>query len=198
MAISSLSRLGAGGLGGLRGAAHRGRRGRDRLDDVHVPGAAAEVALQALPDVVLGRGRVLLEKVGGRHDEAGGAVAALQAVLIPESLLDRMQRAVRTRQPFDGLDLATIGLNREHGAGFHRLAVDVHRAGAALAGVAPDVGACQPDDIAEIVHQEKSCFDLVLMAAAVDRYRDSVLHTAPPRPREWLASTRGGDPASRG
>src|SRR5207249_8556568 len=83
----------------------------------HVSGAAAEVALQPLPDLVLGGKWVLLEQVGRRHDEAGGAVSALQAVLVPERLLDRVQSPVGPRQPLDRLDLVTVRLDREHRAG---------------------------------------------------------------------------------
>ena len=36
--------------------------------------------------------------------------------------------------------LAAVGLARQHGAGFHRPAVDMDDAGAALAGVAADMG----------------------------------------------------------
>src|SRR5262245_66651490 len=58
----------------------------DRLDDVHVAGAAAQVAADAPPDLVLARVRVLTEQPGGLHDHPRGAEAALQAVLVPERL----------------------------------------------------------------------------------------------------------------
>ena len=51
-----------------------------------------------------------------------------------------MQRAA-LGQALDGDDLGTLGLDREHGAGLHRLAVDVDGAGAAMAGLAADMGA---------------------------------------------------------
>src|SRR5437660_11353311 len=90
--------IGSAPLGGgralarlLGGSAHHRRRRFDRLDDVHVPGAPAEVALQTLSDVVIGRVWVLRQQVGGGQDESGRAVAALQSVLVPESLLERVQ-----------------------------------------------------------------------------------------------------------
>jgi hypothetical protein len=43
-------------------------------------------------------------------------------------------------QAFDGRDLAALRLKRQHRAALDRLAVDVDDAGAALAGVAADVG----------------------------------------------------------
>ena len=71
------------------------RRGR-RLHGAHdvlVAGAAAQVAFQAVADL-LGRGigRVLQQFVGG-EDHPRRAEPALQAVLVPERFLDRVQRA---------------------------------------------------------------------------------------------------------
>src|ERR1700751_1619127 len=88
-AMSVASRGDARLLGG-RGAHRLGSR-LDGLDDVHVARAAAEVALQTPANLVFGRVGVLLEQVRRGDDEAGRAVAALQSVLVPEGLLDRMQ-----------------------------------------------------------------------------------------------------------
>src|SRR6185295_9723540 len=66
----------------------------DRVDDVLVAGAAAQIPRDALADLPLGWRRRVVEKRHRRHDHARRAVAALQAVLLPESLLQRMQLAV--------------------------------------------------------------------------------------------------------
>src|SRR5690349_16904326 len=92
-----------------------GCRGFDRVDDVLVAGATAEIAFEAVPDFLFSRVRIPFEQLSRGHDHAGRAEAALQAVLIPERLLDRMQVAVGG-QAFDGGELAPIGLNGEHGA----------------------------------------------------------------------------------
>src|SRR5579875_3723749 len=63
------------------------RRALHRSDDVLVPGAPAEVPLESLADLLLGRMRVVAEQVGGSHDHAGRAVAALQRVLLVEGAL---------------------------------------------------------------------------------------------------------------
>ena len=62
------------------------------VDDVLVAGAAAEVAGDALPDFVLARLRVVSKQVGGAHNHAWRAETALQPVLLPESLLQRVER----------------------------------------------------------------------------------------------------------
>src|SRR5882672_754330 len=61
------------------------------LYDVLVAGAAAQVALEPVPDLVLRRVRIALEQVRGSHDHAGCAEAALQGVLLVERLLHRVQ-----------------------------------------------------------------------------------------------------------
>src|ERR1700730_1915601 len=162
---------------GLRlGAAHRLRRGLHRLDDVHVAGAPAEVAFEAPADLVLGRVRILLEQVRGGHDEAWRAVAALQAVLVPESLLKRVELAV-LGHALDRREALALGLEREHGAALDRLAVHQDRAGAALACVAPDVGASQADHVPQVVHEQKPRLDLMLVVMTVDCRRHLLLHT---------------------
>src|SRR2546428_4422686 len=64
----------------------------DGLDDIVVAGAAAEVALEPVPDLALRRARVALDELSGRHDHARRAEAALQSVLLPEAVLDRVER----------------------------------------------------------------------------------------------------------
>src|SRR5918997_715644 len=66
----------------------------DGLDDVLVARAAAEVAFETLPDLLLRRVRLLLEQADGGHDHAGGAVTALQPVSLVESMLNRVQQPV--------------------------------------------------------------------------------------------------------
>src|SRR5438093_8574027 len=69
------------------------RRRSDRLDDVHVAGAAADVSLDGAPDLVLGRFGVRVEEVLRTHQHPGRAVAALERVVGAEGLLQRAQLA---------------------------------------------------------------------------------------------------------
>src|SRR6185436_13785841 len=52
-----------------------------RLDDLHIAGAAADVAAERFHDLVVARMRIGAQQPGGRHDEARGAVAALRPEL---------------------------------------------------------------------------------------------------------------------
>src|SRR5512139_1574657 len=83
----------SGGACGLARGRELLRGGLHGLDDVLVTRAAAQVAGDALADVLLARVRVFLQQAVGARDHAGRAVAALQAVLLVERLLQRVQRA---------------------------------------------------------------------------------------------------------
>src|SRR5581483_10653018 len=75
-------------------SAHRLRRLAHGADDVLVAGAPAEVALERVANLVVARVGVPREQVGRGDDHPRRAEPALQAVLVPERLLDRVQLAV--------------------------------------------------------------------------------------------------------
>ena len=146
---------GARGGGAVTGALDRGEppgRQLDRVDDLRVARAAAEVAGERLADVGLGGLRVAREQVVARDDQARGAEAALDRAGVDERLLDRVQLA-RRREPLDGHDLAALGLRGQHEAGADQRAVEVDRAGAALALLARVLGARQAEPLAQRVEQ---------------------------------------------
>src|SRR3989304_4509572 len=87
VAICAPSALARGGLG------HDPAGGLDRLDDVHVAGAAADVPRDRPADVVVTRRRVLLEQRLADEHHPRGAEPALQAVLLLERRLDRVESA---------------------------------------------------------------------------------------------------------
>src|SRR6266508_2662192 len=121
-------------MGGPRpGACERPRRLGDGLDDEVGAGAPAEVAGQHLANLNVRRRRAIPKERAGAHDDPRRAIAALEAVLGPEGLLERMQRLAGRRDSLDRADLVAVGLDRQHEAGADRLAVDEHCAGAAHA-----------------------------------------------------------------
>src|SRR5262249_58186907 len=98
--------------------AHGFGAGRDRLHDVVVAGAAADVAFELMADGLLVEVVALaVHDVDRRHDHARRAVSALQPMMLAERFLHRMQRPVLLRQPLDGGDVGALDLPREHGAG---------------------------------------------------------------------------------
>src|SRR3989440_8188462 len=158
------------------------RRRVDGLDDVLVAGAAADVALEPAPDLRLGEPvAVRAEELDAGHDHPRGAEATLERVVLPEGLLERMELAA-LRETLDRLELAAVGLDREHGARLHRVTVQVDRAGAAQGRVAADLRPGEPKVVAEEVHEQRPRLDLRLVPDAVDgecyRYHQSSSRTS--------------------
>ena len=89
------------------------------------------------------------------------------AVVLAERRLHRVQLAV-LGEALDRDHLGAVGLHREHGAGLDRAAVDVDHAGAALAGVAADMGAGEAEMLAQELDQERARLDLARHRLAVD------------------------------
>src|ERR1700735_1333689 len=144
-------------------------RGRpeDRFHDVLVAGTAAQVAGDRPPHVFLGRGGVAVEQVLGRHHHARRAEPALEAVLLPEPLLERVQLAGRG-QALDGGDGTPADLHGQHRAGLDGPAVDQHRAGPAVGRVAAAVRAGQAGAPADQVGQQQPGLDLGDLPGAVE------------------------------
>src|SRR5262249_47208652 len=149
------------------------------VDHVRVPGAAAKIPAKRLCDFGAGGTRVLLQEVHRRHDHAGRAEPALQAMALPEALLNGMKPAV-LREAFNRGDLRVVRLDGEHRARLDRLAVDEDRARAANPGFAADVRPREPAGIAEKVHQQRARLDLILTWLAVDIDRERKGHRTPP------------------
>ena len=153
----------------------------DRLDDVVIARAAAEVAREPLADLALGRVGVALEQVGRGHDHARRAVAALQAVLRVEALLERVQvgpcrpcpRSCARSAP-SAWTARIVQLFTDSPSRWTVQApqLDVSQ---------PDVRARQPEGVAQEVHQQQPRLHLRRMQLAVDGHGDTdgVCHVRP-------------------
>ena len=73
--------------------------------------AAAQIAVQSLPHLLLSRRGTVAQQANRRHHQAGGAITALGGLLVDECLLDRMEPA--GRQPLHGDDRAVHGRHRQ-------------------------------------------------------------------------------------
>lgn len=124
----------------------------DRLEYLGITGAAADVAAEALLDLLDARIGVLAQGRCRRHHHAGNAVAALAGAGLVKGPLHRCKLAGRC-QPLDGLDPGPVRLSDRHEAGLDQLAVDEHRTGAALTGAAAFLGAGQVEVVAQEVEQ---------------------------------------------
>src|SRR5262249_25624767 len=147
------------------------------------------VARDTVADLGLGRLRIAGEQRARALQHAGRAESALQAVLLPEALLQRVQRAAGG-EALDGLDRRAVGLDRERRAALDRLAVEADRGGAVAGGVAADGGAGQAGVLADEVDEQRARLDGAGLLLAVDRDGDLVLaHGWPPCARSMARRT---------
>src|SRR4051812_34383149 len=158
-------------------------RPADRRDDVLVARATADLTGDRDTDLLVGRVRIGVEQRAGGEHHARRAEAALQAVLLHEALLHRIEHAALLHA-LDGAHLVPVGHRGEHGARLHRLAVEEDDAGAAVGRVAAPVRAGQLELVAQHVHEQHPRLDVGGTRLAVDD--DVDLHRSPPQ----LASAR--------
>src|SRR5262245_53650019 len=159
---------------GTTAVAHLVAGGVHRLDDVGIAGAAAEIGGEHVEQVLVADVGLALEHAGRQHQKAGRAEAALQAVIVDEGLLQRMQH-VALCQALDGADRPALGLHRKHQTRAHGLAIEQDGAGAADAVLAADVGAGLAAVVADGVDQRAARIDADVMAPAVDGERKLAL-----------------------
>ena len=144
---------------------------------MRIPRAPAQVALNAVRDLLTAGFGVALEQLDAGHDHTRRAVTALQAVAFPEAFLHRMQLAVSS-QALDGSHFGTVRLDGENRTRFHRAAILQDRAGATNAGFAAYMRAGQFAEIAQEVNEEHPRLDFVLLLNAINFYRNDSFHIA--------------------
>ena len=84
-----------------------------------------------------------------------------------KSTLQAMQPTA-VREPLDGLHGAAVATDRKRNAGWHRLAVEEHGAGAALAAVTAGLGSRETDGLAQVVNEQLILGDRVLAPAPIE------------------------------
>ncbi len=141
--------------------------GTHRLDDGLIARAPAEVPAERVADRLDGGVGVAREQVSGGEDDSRRAEAALQAVVLDERALDRVQPAVG-RESLDRGDRGAGRLQREHRAALHGAAVEENRARSALARVAADVCARQPEPVSQRMDEQRPALHLERASLAVD------------------------------
>jgi hypothetical protein len=102
----------------------------DGVDDLRVSGAAAEIALEGVADLVAGGARIALEEGQRGQQHPGRAKPALHGAVPEKRFLERMEPAVVLQSAHGDDGTLTHGA-REHEAARHGPAVEQHRAGAA-------------------------------------------------------------------
>jgi len=109
----------------------------DRFKDVHITTAPANIPVESFDYLRAGRRGVALQQSDGRQDHTRHAVAALHRAFLDEHVLDRMQISI-PRQPLNCFNFVALDLGEFSQTGSDRIAVEQHRARAALALAAPE------------------------------------------------------------
>ena len=89
--------------------------------------------------------------------------------MLLERLLQDVELAIRRGESLDRRQLAPVRLHGEHQAGTGSLSVHQHRAGAAYAVLAAEMGAGEPELVAQEIGERDPRFDTALVRLAVDR-----------------------------
>ena len=96
----------------------------------------------------------------------------MQAVIVTERLLQRVQRLSVGRKTLDRGDLMPVRLHGEHQARARGEVIEQDRAGAADAVLAAEMRAGEAEAVAQEIGERQPHLDLVLVALAVDGQRD--------------------------
>src|SRR5437763_11425326 len=139
----------------------------DGVDDELIAGAATELTGKALANGFPGRIGGFTQDFQGAQHHGRRAVATLQALLLPECLLEGVELAALV-QRLHRHDLLSVRLDGKGDARADRLTVHEHRAGAADAMLAADVDAEEAEVLAQEIHQETPRFHVPLDRLAVD------------------------------
>src|SRR5262249_52747861 len=143
----------------------------DGRHDVGIGAATADIAAHQLANFIGGARLALGNQAGGGTDLPGGAVAALEGIMLDEGLLQRGKRG-SLRQTFDGRYPRAILHDRQREARIDAPAVEENGAGAALAVVAALFGPGKVEIEAQRVEQGGPWRDCQLALHAVDVKRD--------------------------
>jgi hypothetical protein len=133
--------------------------------------ATAKIADESLSNVLLSRIRILVQQVADGEYMAGYAEAALKAVAFPQRLLQLVEAAVR-RITLDSDNIRMVDACREDETGLGDSPVDSHRTRTAVAVVATNVGAREPNSLTDDIDEKLAIFDRDPPGAGVDRKGD--------------------------
>jgi hypothetical protein len=102
-----------------------------------------------------------------RHDLSGGAVAALESILIDKGQLHGV-KLIAIGESFDCLDFLSIGRDRKHQAPVDPPSVKMNGARAAFSAIAPLLGAGEVEAFSQNIQQSRTRFNLNAMANAIN------------------------------
>jgi hypothetical protein len=139
----------------------------NRLHNILIAGAAAQIAGDSPANIVLRRLGILLKERVGRHQHSGSTESTLQTVLLFEAFLQRVKLPF-LEESLHRKKLRSVRLDGKHRARLDCLSVKDDGASAAVAGVASNVRAGQPQRFANEVNKQKPGFYVGFPLLAID------------------------------
>ena len=170
-------------------------RVEDRLDDRAIAGAAAQDAAERVLRFAFARPRVPTQQRDRGEQHAGRADAALRGAVEMKGGAKPSHDRVAVAETLDGFDGAPFDLPDAGQAGADGFAVDEHRAGAAVAGVAADLDASQSAGLAQRMAEplERRSVDPPRLAVELERNPGCAIEhqtTPPASPRTQVSIAR--------
>lgn len=126
-------------------------------------------------DLVQIRARVLPKEPFGRHDLAGGAIAALKGVFLQKGLLDRSQ-FVPVHEAFKRRNQCSFRLDGKGHTGVPGNAVHEDRACPTLPTLAPDLCSREAEALPEDIEERPAGLHYEPMPSPIDRKGDLAQH----------------------
>ncbi len=119
---------------------------------------------------------ILIEQGFRAHDHTGGAIAALDRTFLDKSTLYGMQ-FLSLRKTFDRLDRPAVSFDSQDETGIHRLTVEQHGTGTAVAQTAAFFCARQAQFAAQQIDECQRRFHRDFVATAVHFYIDQMFQS---------------------
>ena len=142
-------------------------RFQNRLDDLHITRAAAEISTDGLPHLSLSGMRVAVQEGLGGQNHSWDAKATLNSAALNKGFLQTIQFPILSKT-FDGRDLFSLSLHSENQAGEKRLAIKQYRATAAVSQIAALLRARKAEVLREHLDQSAVGIDKEIVVVAVD------------------------------
>ena len=178
---------GGTGRGRAQGLRRIARRVQHRRHDLAIACAAAEHTAEAVQHFRRTGAWGGAQQLGRGDQHARRAGAALRRAVAQESPLQAVQPSFGGKA-LHGLHVAPGGLGQRHHAATHLGAVEQHRAGAAVAGVAADLGPGQAEIVAKRIGEAPERRRVHRHRPAIDQERSGAV---PGRPRSHHAPEFG-------
>jgi hypothetical protein len=162
----------------------------NRFHNILIACAAAQIAGDSPTNVALGWLGILLKERIRRHQHAGSTEPALQTMLLFEAFLQRVKLPFLEKS-LNRKKLRSIRLDGKHRARLDCLSAQDDGASAAVARVAANVCAGQPQRFANEMNEQKPGFYIgfSLLAINFDVYRLLLCHFVSPDRRKLLSSS---------